>query len=41
MAREELLELEEGQKQLWYKVEPMEISGTAQKWNFGKVAEGV
>ena len=41
MARGKLLEVEEGQDQLWYKVEPMEISGRAQKWHFGKVAEGV
>ena len=33
--------VEEGQEQLWYKVEPMEISGRGQKWHFGKVSEGV
>ena len=30
MARGKLLEVEEGQDQLWYKVEPMEISGRGQ-----------
>ena len=30
MARGELLEVGDGQEQLWYKVEPMEISGRGQ-----------
>ena len=41
MARGKLLEVEEGQEELWYKVEPMEISERGEKWHFGKVAEGV
>ena len=30
MARGRFLRVEEGQEQLWYKVEPMEISGSGQ-----------
>ena len=41
MAKGRLLGVVEGQDQLWYKVEPMEISGRGQKWHFGKVPEGV
>ena len=41
MARGKLLGVEDGQEQLRYKVEPMEISGRRQKWHFGKVSEGV
>ena len=34
-------EVEGGQEGSWQKVEPTEISGRGQKWDFGKVAEGV
>ena len=41
MARGELLEVGDGQEQLWYKVKPMEISGRGLNGIFGKVSEGV